>query len=226
MPIFQKQQRTTFKTVALKQIKEAIQSGKLKPGDRIVEAELAREMGISRFPIREAISSLEKEGILVTLPFRGTYVTQLDEKDLEEVYTLRGALEELAIRILMESIDTKKIRKLESILAAMEQATHKGKVGRLIFGDMQFHQAICELSGHQRLLEIWLTLKDQLGSFIAVEEHTYGGPDQLLKTHYPLMQAIKKGDSSLAERRIREHLFDALQVVKGALRKNPEGKPS
>jgi DNA-binding GntR family transcriptional regulator len=108
----------------------------------------------------------------------------------------------------------------------MEQATHKGKVGRLIFGDMQFHQAICELSGHQRLLEIWLTLKDQLGSFIAVEENTYGGPDQLLKTHYPLMEAIKKGDSSLAERRIREHLFDALQVVKGALRKNPEGKPS
>ncbi len=225
MPIFQKQKRTTFKTVALKQIKEAIQSGKLKPGDRIVEAELAREMGISRFPIREAISSLEKEGILVTIPFRGTYVTRFDENDLEELYTLRSALEELAIRILMEKIDSKKIKKLESIFAAMEQATHKGKVGRLIFGDMQFHQAICELSGHRRLLEIWLTLKDQLRSFIALEEHSYGGPDQLLKTHYPLIEAIKKGDSSLAEKRIREHLFEALQVVKEALRKKPEGKP-
>ena len=219
MAVFHKQKRATFKTIALKQIKEAIQSGKLKPGDRIVEAELAREMGISRFPIREAISSLEKEGILITIPFKGTYISHYDEDDLEEIYTLRSALEELAIRILMEKITSKKIQKLESILAAMEQATHKGKVGRLIFGDMQFHQAICELSGHRRLLEVWLTLKDQLRSFIALEEHSYGGPEQLLKTHYPLMEAIKKGDSSLAEKRLREHLFDALQIVKEALRK-------
>ena len=219
MAVFHKQKRTTFKTVALKQIKEAIQSGKLKPGDRIVEAELAREMGISRFPIREAISSLEKEGILITIPFKGTYISHYDEDDLEEIYTLRSALEELAIRLLMEKITSKKIQKLESILAAMEQATHKGKVGRLIFGDMQFHQAICELSGHRRLLEVWLTLKDQLRSFIALEEHFYGGPEQLLKTHYPLMAAIKTGDSSLAEKRLREHLFDALQIVKEALRK-------
>ena len=225
MAVFQKQKRTTFKTVALKQIKEAIQSGRLKPGDRIVETQLAREMGISRFPIREAISSLEKEGILITIPFKGTYISHYDENDLEEIYTLRSALEELAIRLLMEEIASKKIKKLESILAAMEQAAHKGRVGRLIFGDMQFHQAICELSGHRRLLEAWLTLKDQLGSFIALEEHSYGGPEQLLKTHYPLMEAIKKGDSSLAEKRLREHLFDALQVVKEALRKKPEGKP-
>lgn len=224
MAVFQKQKRTTFKTVALKQIKEAVQSGKLKPGDRIVEAELAREMGISRFPIREAISSLEKEGILITIPFKGTYVSHYDENDLEEIYTLRSALEELAIRLLMEEIASKKIKKLESIMAAMEQAAHKGRVGRLIFGDMQFHQAICELSGHRRLLEAWLTLKDQLGSFMALEEHSYGGPEQLLKTHYPLMEAIKKGDSPLAEKRLREHLFDALQVVKEALRKKSEGK--
>ena len=225
MVVFQKQKRTTFKAVALKQIKEAIQSRKLRPGDRIVEAELAREMGISRFPIREAISSLEKEGTLVTLPFKGTYVTQFDEKDLEELYTLRSALEELAIRLLMEKITSEKIRNLESILTTMEQATHKGKVGRLIFGDMQFHQAICELSGHRRLLEIWLTLKDQLTSFIALEEHSYGGPDRLLETHYPLIEAIKKGDRSLAEKRMREHLFEALQIVKEALRKKPGDRP-
>ncbi len=69
MAIFKKQERTTLKMVALKQIKGALQSGKLKPGDRIVEAELAREMGISRFPIRDAISSLENEGLVVRLPF-------------------------------------------------------------------------------------------------------------------------------------------------------------
>lgn len=135
MAIFQKQERTTLKMVALKQIKEALQSGKLKPGDRIVEAELAREMGISRFPIREAISSLEKEGLVVTLPFKGTYVSQFDEEDLEELYTLRSALEELAVRLLVQKISSKEIKKLDSVLKAMEQATHKRKVV-LISADM------------------------------------------------------------------------------------------
>ena len=221
MAIFQKQERTTLKMVALKQIKEALQSGKLKSGDRIVEAELAREMGISRFPIREAISSLEKEGLVVTLPFKGTYVSQFDEKDLEELYTLRSALEELAIRLLMQKISSKEIKKLDSVLKAMEQATHKRKVV-LISEDMRFHRTICELSGHRRLFDMWLTLQDQLRSFIALEEHSYEEADQLLKTHYPIMEAIKKGDSSLAEKCIRDHIADALGIIGRVLQKRHE----
>ncbi len=221
MAIFQKQERTTLKMVALKQIKEALQSGKLKSGDRIVEAELAREMGISRCPFREAISSLEKEGLVVTLPFKGTYVSQFDEKDLEELYTLRSALEELAIRLLMQKVDSQKIKRLESILKTMERDVYGRKVGALS-ADMQFHQTICEFSGHRRLFDMWLTLQDQLRSFIALEEHSYEEADQLLKTHYPIMEAIKKGDSSLAEKCIRDHIADALGIIRRVLQKRYE----
>jgi DNA-binding GntR family transcriptional regulator len=212
-PIFRKQDRTTLKAQAFKQIKQAILSGKLKPGDRLIEAELAEKMGISRFPIREALGYLEKEGLVVTSPFKGTYISQLDEKDLEELYTLRSALEELAIRTLMAKIDKGKIAKLESVLKAMEKAAQKGNVDRLISEDLRFHRTICELSDHRRLLEMWLTLEHQLRSFIVLED-IYKGSDRLLKTHYPVLEAIKDGDGELAEKHIRTHLMEALSLLK------------
>ena len=212
-PIFEKQQRTTLKAQALRQIKEAILSGKLKPGDRIVEAELAEMMAISRFPIREALVYLEKEGLVVASPFKGTYVSQFDQKDLEELYTLRSALEELAIRILMEKINKGKIGKLESILKAIEKAAQKKNVEKLISEDLRFHRTICELSNHRKLLEMWLTLEEQLRSFILLED-IYQGSDQLLQTHYPLLEAIKSGDGQLAEERMRSHLMEALSLLK------------
>lgn len=224
MAIFQKQKRTTLMEMVLKEIRDAVHCGKLKPGDRIVEAELAKEMGISRFPIREAIRYLEKEGIVVTTPFKGSYVCHFDVKDLEELYTLRSALEELAIRILMEKITSQDIEKLESVLKAMEQAVYKRKIGARS-EDIRFHQTICELSGHRRLLEVWLTLQDQVRLFIAMEEESYRGRDQLLKVHYPLMEAIKSGDSLVAEKCIRDHIAEALQIIKEVLRKRTEDPP-
>jgi DNA-binding GntR family transcriptional regulator len=90
---------------ALKEIREAIRKGKLKPGDRLVEMQLAEEMHISRFPIREALRYLEKEGLVETKPFKGTYVAKLTERDMEELYSLRSAIEEFAVRILIKDID-------------------------------------------------------------------------------------------------------------------------
>ncbi|MBW2057150.1 MAG: GntR family transcriptional regulator [Deltaproteobacteria bacterium] len=222
MAIFQKQQRTTLMEIALKEIRSAIHSGKLKPGDRIVEAELAKEMGISRFAIREAIRCLDKEGIVMTTPFKGSYVSRFDLKDLEELYSLRSALEELAVRILMEKLAPRHIQKLESVLKAMDRVAAKQK-GGVFSEDMRFHRTICELSGHRRLLEMWLTLQDQVRVFIAMEEASYQERDRLLKVHYPVMEAIKSSDSPRAERCIREHIGDALEVIKGVLVKRARG---
>ena len=217
MTIFKKQERETLKTTVLKEIKKAIFTRKLKPGDHIIEAELAEQMGISRFPIREAISSLEKEGLVVTVPYKGAYVTEVNIKALEELYTVRSALEELAIRILMEKKSSKDIKKLESIISDMEKAALKRNEA-LVSEDMRFHQTICELTGHQKLLEMWLTLKDQLMLFVALEEHSYDQPNQLVRAHYPVMEAIKSGDAQRAEKCIRDHLTEAMNILKEILR--------
>jgi len=140
---------------------------------------------------------------------------------LDELYTLRSALEELAVRLLVQKIDSQKIKRLESILKTMERDVYGRKVGALS-ADMRFHQTICELSDHRRLFDMWLTLQDQLRSFIALEEHSYEEADQLLKTHYPVMEAIRNGDGPLAEKCIRDHIADALQVIKGVLQERHE----
>ena len=219
--IFKKQERITLKSLALTQIREAIQCGKLKPGDRIVETRLAKEMGISKFPIREAIRYLEREGLVVTFPFRGTYVSNFDERDIEELYTLRSALEELAIRILMSKLDEEKIGQLDSILAEMQKAANEEKVDKVISEDMRFHRTICELSGHRKLLEMWMTLENQIKSFIAREEYFYGQANQLVETHYPVLEAIKSGNKQLVEKSIRDHLKNAIGVVKNVPAKTP-----
>ena len=204
--VFTKQKRATLTDQALRQIREAIRSGKLKPGDRLVETQLAEEMNISRFPIREALRYLEKEGLVHTEPFKGTYVAQLTEKDMEELYSLRSAIEELAVRILIKTIDEKKIKKLESIVASMIEASKTEDIDKMITEDLRFHQTICELSGHRRLLDVWLNLENQLYIFLTIEKDLFGNSYRFVTTHHPILEAIKGRKIRPAQKAIRDHL--------------------
>ena len=205
--VFQKQERSTLVEKAANQIREAIKSGKLKPGERIIENDLANDMGISRFPIREAMRYLEKEGLVTTTPFKGAHVTELTAKDLEEIYALRSAIEELAIRTLVRKLDKEKIEKLESVLRTMKLvAKNATTIEKVIDTDLSFHRTICELSENRRLLESWLNLSHQLRAFIGLDDQLYGGdtPEKTLGTHFPVIEAIKKGDSALAVRQMNK----------------------
>ncbi|UCE55442.1 MAG: GntR family transcriptional regulator [Desulfobacterales bacterium] len=199
---------------AFQQIREAIRSGKLKPGDRLVETQLAEEMQISRFPIREAMRYLEKEGLVQTKPFKGTYVAELTEKDMEELYSLRSAIEELAVRILIKNIDEKKIKKLESIVAAMVQASEDDNIDKMISEDLRFHQTICEMSGHRKLLDVWLNLENQLQVFLTIEKNLFENSYQFVTTHHPILEAIKSRKIGPAQKAIRDHLKLAMKVIR------------
>ncbi len=212
--VFSKQKRPTLMNQALEEIREVIRKGKLKPGDRLVEMKLAEEMHISRFPIREALRYLEKEGLVETKPFKGTYVSQLSERDMEELYSLRSAIEEFAVRILIKHIDEEKIGKLESIFQSMQQASKKEDLDKLISEDFRFHQTICELSGHRKLLEVWLTLENQLRVFLTIEKQLFGNSLQFVKSHHPILEAIQGRKIRPAQKAIREHLNWAMQVIR------------
>lgn len=199
---------------ALLEIREAIRKGKLKPGDRLVEMQLAEEMHISRFPIREALRFLEKEGLVETKPFKGTYVAQLTERDMEELYSLRSAIEEFAVRILIKRSDEGKIDKLASIFQAMQQASKNEDLDKLIAEDFRFHQTICELSDHRKLLEVWLTLENQLRVFLTIEKQLFGNSAQFVKSHVPILKAIRERKIRPAQKAIRDHLKWAMQVIR------------
>ena len=212
--VFSKQKRPTLMSQALQEIREAIRKGKLKPGDRLVETQLAEEMHISRFPIREALHYLEKEGLVETKPFKGTYVAQLTERDMEELYSLRSAIEAFAIRILIKHIDAQKIKKLESIFLSMQAASKNEDLDKLISEDFRFHQTICELSDHRKLLEVWLTLENQLRVFLTIEKQLFGNSAQFVKSHIPILEAIRKRKIRPAQKAIRDHLNWAMQVIR------------
>ena len=213
-PIFSEQKRSTLMDTAFQQIREAIRSGKLKPGDRLVETQLAEEMQISRFPIREALRYLEKEGLVEAKPFKGTYVAQLTEQDMEELYSLRSAIEELAVRILIKSIDDDKIKILESIVDDMVQASEDENIDKMISEDLRFHQTICEMSGHRKLLDVWLNLENQLQIFLTIEKDLFENSYQYVTTHHPILEAIKSGKTRSAEKAIRDHLKLAMNVIR------------
>jgi len=212
--VFTRQKRATLMDQALKEIRDAIRSGKLKPGERLIEMQLAEEMQISRFPIREALRYLEKEGLVETEPFKGTRVARFTEKDMEELYSLRSSLEELAVRILIENLDEKKIKKLEKIIQSMQKASQTGNLGQMIFEDLRFHQTICELSGHRKLLAVWQTLECQLQVFLNIEKDFFLTTYQYVSTHNPIMEAIKNRNIETAEKAIREHLGLAMRIIR------------
>ena len=212
--VFSKQKRPTLMSKALQEIREAIRKGKLKPGDRLIETQLADEMHISRFPIREALRYLEKEGLVETKPFKGTYVVQLTERDMEELYSLRSAIEAFAIRILIKHIDAEKTKKLESIFQSMQQASKNEDLDKLISEDFRFHQTICELSDHRKLLEVWLTLENQLRVFLTIEKQLFGNSAEFVKSHNPILEAIQERKIRPAQKAIRDHLNWAMQVIR------------
>jgi len=211
--MFKVEKRTTFKDRALSQIRDAIRKGWLKPGERLNEGKLANDMGISRFPIREAIRSLEKEGLVTTVPFKGTFVNELNEKDLDELYSLRLLLETHAIELLIKNITDEKIAELESILNDMQTGlTHEKE--DLISEDLKFHKKICELSNHGKLLEVWKNLSSQIRAFLAVEQYSHDNIDYLYDSHKVILDAIRAKDKPRAQKRLRENINNGIQRIK------------
>lgn len=204
--LFKVEKRSILVEHVANQIREAIKSKKLNPGERLIETDLANDMEIGRSAVREAIRYLEKEGLVTTTPFKGAHVSEFTKKDLDELYDLRTALEELAIKTLVKNLDKEKIAKLQSAVNAMNQVAKDGTVREIIDVDLNFHRTICELSGNRRLLSSWLNLSNQLRAFIGLEDQLYDDdtPETTLGKHYPVFEAIKKGNGDLAVKRMRE----------------------
>ena len=206
--IFEKEKRSTLPGQVANQIREAIKSGKLKPGDRLIETVLAREMNIGRNAVREAIRYIEKEGLIVTIPFKGAQVVEMSKNDLKDIYDVRNALETLALNTLAVKIDNEKTRVLDAVVKEMKAVSKKGNLKAIIDVDLKFHRTLCELSENKVLLEAWSAISNRLRAFIANGDGLYGEdtPEVTLGTHYPVVDAIKNSDFKLAVRILKEIL--------------------
>lgn len=208
-------QRPTLMQQALESIRQAIEAGDLKPGERLVETKLASQMQISRFPIREALRCLEKEGLVETRPFKGTRVVEFTPEDIEEIYSLRSALEELAVRTWVpREAAPKTVARLKKVLHAMEQAAAAEDPDEVVAQDARFHRIVCEAAQHQRLLNAWHDLEKQQHMLMKLEKYYYENLNEYVATHEVVLRALAGGDGDLAAGAVREHITTALRHFK------------
>ncbi|MBT5543522.1 MAG: GntR family transcriptional regulator [Desulfobacula sp.] len=223
--IFSKQNRPTMTQIALENIRDAIEKGTLKPGMRIKESQLSNEMGMSRFSIREALCYLEKEGLIQTIPFKGVTVAHITPKDIEDLMTLRCALEELAIQLAIKKMNSGKIKILNSIMGRMENALDSNSEEDILNADLSFHQSICEFSENGRLLNAWMPLASQIRVCLKMEYPMFQTAKQFILTHVPLLEVIVAGNQKKAAQLVQDHIYGALNRIIPEIEKAENDKP-
>ena len=151
--------RKVFREEIRNAIREAIFSGELKPGDRIIETYWAKELGVSQGPVREAIRDLEAMGLVETVPFKGSKVRSLTEKDIRDNYSVRICLESKSIRDAIQNLDDDQLSSLghllRNILEEMDGSASLGDLRSFTEQDAAFHRAIINATGNQVLLRMW-----------------------------------------------------------------------
>jgi DNA-binding GntR family transcriptional regulator len=179
-------------------------AGKLVPGERLREAQIAEALGVSRTPVREAFARLEHQNLLTKEASGAYYVRRWDQKSLWEVATLRAALEGLGIQLACANFSTEDYVRLEEIIRSMEIAHERGDDERLIALDIEFHSQLWAHYGHALLQQTLEEMKAQVLYFMYI---TRPGDEQYYPTsHHQLVEIMKSRNCELASQTIQEHI--------------------
>lgn len=192
---------------------EAILLGKLPPGERLVEAEIARQMGISRGPLREAIRQLEQDGLVEYRPRRGAVVAELTRERVFDAYSTRVELEGFAARLATQRMGAREAARLEDLCETMQQQARDGDAAGLLKTDVQFHRTICEIAGNRVLLRLWTSLGPQAWTLFSGAQQQGYSLDALAERHRAALAALLSGDAACAEQTAREHTLEIMRNV-------------
>ncbi len=187
-------------------IRTRIFSGELRDGQRIVERELATDMGTSRGPIRDALRILEQEGLVVTAPRRGTHVVSLTTADALEILAIREALEPVALNFLLDRNDPHHFELLQAVVDRLERAARANDWNLAILLDLEFHGLIFELCAQRRMLRIWESLKTPMLQLFGKLSHYYTEIAEVPARHRDLLDSIRSGDRARAIAHSTEHV--------------------
>lgn len=189
---------------------ERMLNGHYKPGDRLIELQIAQEFGTSQAPVRESLRELEALGFVTAEPYRGARVRAANKDELIEIYPVRAALEEVAVcaaakRLAGNGEMRVWIEALEAEQAAMEREAEKGNLLQEVRHDVAFHRLIVEASGNGVLLNVWKSLHIEARTLISVISIGIE-PATLAALHRPILDALTEGNGELAGKLIREHV--------------------
>ncbi|MFQ3645816.1 MAG: GntR family transcriptional regulator [Anaerolineae bacterium] len=194
-------------------LRDAILTGELKPGEALVETDLATQLGISRAPLREALQQLSAEGLIETIAYHGSRVKELTRKDVEELYSLRTVYETFAARRIIQQGNPDAAKRLHDIYEQMLAASTAGDIRLLSLIDRNFHDAIIELSDHSLLRQSWSLVSLRVRQVMALSNRRMTSMNIIAQNHLRIVEAIGSGDVDLSVRLLEEHIASAGDLI-------------
>ena len=195
-----------LRDVVFNTLRQAILRGELKPGERLMEIQLANKLGVSRTPIREAIRKLELEGLVLMIPRKGAEVAKISESNLRDVLEVRRSLEELAAELACQRMDAEALKDLEDAQKAFIQAVESGETMTMAEADEHFHDVIYMGTDNTRLVQILNNLREQMYRYRLEYIKDADKRQILMVEHEHILKALTLRHIQEAKMAVREHI--------------------
>lgn len=215
------QHKGTLADEVMSRLRDAIITGQLSSGEKLVEGALAAQMGVSRSPVREALHRLEREGVVIRRTSRTSVVWEPDEADVDDIMQLRDSLESLAYGIVINDLTEQDFNQLEAVLDQYGQALTDIRLVDAIREDRRFHEYICTKSNRPRLMAFWQQIMTQwevLHFLSARHGLSVIGAERALAHHHSILNALRQRDLSRARALLHTHSESSRTLLKEALR--------
>jgi DNA-binding GntR family transcriptional regulator len=202
-------------------LKKSILHGKLKAGQRLIEENLAHQIGISRTPVREAFHKLERDDLVTRLPKGGFAVREFTKEDVEEIFGIRSALESYAAYLATFHIPPERISILEKKIEESERALENGDDEKVVQLHTEFHDLLYKSCKSKKLTEMINNFRDYFYRYRSALLHTKEGFTYSLEGHRQMLEAMRNKNARLVERLVRKHLERGKEIV---IREIEEGR--
>ena len=206
-------------------LREQLLNGEIAPLEHLIEAKIAKEIGTSRTPVREALHSLELEGLIESIPRVGYVVKPINEQEVGEICEIRMAIEGVAARWAMEKAHKKLIEELKKNISISDEKVSKGDVKAFVDMDAQFHEIISKFSGSKRLRELAQTLRRHMLRYRIQSIYSVDNVLRAIEGHKGILRAIEKRSLEEVNKAIRYHMEQSKRdILRYAFKETPKGK--
>lgn len=209
-----------LRDVVFNTLRQAILKGNLKPGERLMEIQLATKLGVSRTPVREAIRKLELEGLVLMVPRKGAEVAQITEKSMVDVLEIRRALEELAVRLACERMTPEGLETLKQAEEKFEEVLGKEDITTVAGADVEFHDTILRATDNQKLIQLLSQFREQMYRYRVEYLKREECHPQVIKEHQDIIQTIENRNKDEAAEYICNHIDSQVKAVADTIRQN------
>lgn len=215
MAIFDPLERESTPSIIAGKLRTAIGRGQIAPGSQLVETELAKELGVSRGPLREAMQRLTQEGLLISIRNRGLFVITMTDAEVRDMYVARTAVERAASELILQRGGIEVAARLLQTVQSMKEAADRGDLDAMSEADMEYHSTLVAAAASPRLTRMHNTLLTETRMCLTALERRYPDPHARVGEHQAIAEALAAGDQDLVGRLLITHMDDALDRLTG-----------